>query len=148
MTVEERSFKYAVGQVLYCISSKDSKIMPALVTEEITKKTIAGSAVTYKIQFGADESKTMLIDDFKGEMFTSPDELKRTLIDRASSRLAKIVDEAANRALAWYGNATSVCESREDANSDLNGYVADVEEEERTYVTLPDGTRARLVQKK
>lgn len=103
----DASKKYNVGQVLYIVPTNDNKVIPVLVVEEITKRTLKGSVVTYRIQSGGDATKVFMIDDVKGTFFASPDAAKKSLIEIASARINKIVDHAAKKAREWYNSGAA-----------------------------------------
>lgn len=106
--MDANSKRYHVGQVLYIVPKNDNKVIPVLVVEEITKKTLKGSEVTYRIQSTSDTAKIYLIDDVSGTFFVSPEAAKKSLIEIASARITKIVDHAARKAREWYGSGNDV----------------------------------------
>lgn len=142
----EQNKKYQVGQVLYIVPKNDNKVIPVLVVEEITKKTLKGSEVTYRIQSTNDTSKIYLIDEISGTFFTSPDAAKKSLIELAAARITKIVDIAAKKAAEWYGNRSEQAstdplislsaEDMSDSDDQSDDAVAKVQ--------LEDGTIAKV----
>lgn len=135
---------YKVGQVLYVatLASGGGRVVPIQVIEEITKKTLTGEIKSYVIKMGPQNAaETVDISKIKGEIFTSADDAKRALIDRAKQGINQLVDDAVNRALEWYDAAfeernqtiqTTVIEDLQTSNDVV------------TYVILEDGTKARL----
>lgn len=93
--------KYYVGQVIYVVLRKEAKVYPMQITEEITKKTMSGEQINYVVSSGPNKS-SMLINEIDGEIFDSADNVKRTLIDRASVNIEKIVTNAIKKADEWY----------------------------------------------
>lgn len=141
--------KYSIGQVLFIVLNKKSQVYPMRVIEVITKKTLRGEDVKFLLQGGTDASATVMLDAVDGEVFDSAESARRTLIDRATKQINKIVDIARTKAREWYGEETSDTESSSYETihdlPDLSAPVTatDVEPLYET-VTLPDGTVARL----
>lgn len=148
----DKNKRYNVGQVLYIVPKNENKVLPVLVVEEITKKTINGVEVTYKIQSGVDRSKVYLIDNIDGTFFTSPEVAKRSLTEFAAARIAKIVDLASRRAREWYPEAPQAVQQPSFLDDEVNdpSIVATELPEDLTVaqsvgkVTLEDGTVANI----
>lgn len=142
--------KYHVGQVLYIVPKNDNKVIPVLVVEEITKKTLKGSEVTYRIQSTNDTSKIYMIDDISGTFFVSPEAAKKSLIEIASARITKIVDHAAKKAREWYGPGVDASISPDPmislTSDDMDdiGMSQDESPSTVTRIQLEDGTVANL----
>lgn len=93
---------YKIGQVIYVVLRKEMKVYPMQCVEVITKKTLEGEITTYMVRGGTAEDQVLPIDQVDGEVFDSPDRVKKELIDRASASITSLVDEAAVRAKEWY----------------------------------------------
>jgi hypothetical protein len=128
---------YAVGQVLYVVSKRKIEIVPVQIVEELTSRTLSGEEKTYRVKVGnGDEIVT--IDRVDGEMFEHPNELADTLMQRASVSIKKLVDEAVQRAHAWYPGVAA------HANR-LPAVASGAQQlDEEQMITLPDGTIARV----
>jgi hypothetical protein len=94
--------QYQVGQILYVVSSKAQKVLPCQVSEEVERKTLQGSTISYKVIFGSKEPQVLELEKIDGEIFTSPEEVRRVLIERASKVISKMVETATTRAKEWY----------------------------------------------
>lgn len=128
--------RYSVGQVVYIILSKKGQVYPMRIIEEITKKTLKGEETNYVAQAGADLSTTILLDQIEGEIFVTANEAKKILIERATSQIEKIVDNAVLKAKEWY---------TEKSNDDVEIHeLPQPKEDEYPTVKLPDGSVARL----
>ena len=101
MTTKSKTFK--VGQVLYVIPSNKTSVVPIQIIEEITKRSIKGQTTSYIVRYGVEEEKTCDIEQVSGEIFDSADNVKITLIERSTSALNRLVDNAVQRANEWYG---------------------------------------------
>ena len=127
--------RYSVGQVIYVIVSKKGQVYPMRIIEEITKKTLRGEETNYVAQAGADPATTILVDQIEGEIFVTSAEAKNVLIERATSQIEKIVDNAVAKAAEWY---------TEKSHDDVEIHELPQPEEEYPTVKLPDGSVARL----
>ena len=94
--------KYTVGQVLYVVLKKETRIYPMQVVEEITKKTLDGELTSYMVRGGSDPKAQLLITEVDGEVFDSADKAKAVLIERATASIARLVDVAVQKAKEWY----------------------------------------------
>lgn len=94
--------KYTVGQVLYVVLKKETRIYPMQVVEEITKKTLEGELTSYMVRGGSDPKAQLLITDVDGEVFDSAEKAKTVLIERATVSIGRLVDVAVQKAQEWY----------------------------------------------
>jgi hypothetical protein len=93
--------KYAVGQIIYVVLKKETRVYPMQVIEEITKKTFEGELTSYVVS-GGDPKVRLSIADIDGEVFDSADKAKKMLIERATSNIVRLVDIAVQKAKEWY----------------------------------------------
>ena len=49
---------FSVGQILYLLSAKSMKVIPALVVEEVTIKTLDGEKISYNVRLPGKRTKT------------------------------------------------------------------------------------------
>jgi hypothetical protein len=86
--------EYNVGQILYLMSEKTTKIMPIQVVEEVVRTTLEGKEKTYTVQL-PDQKKTKLdIGDLKGEIFDSTNVLRVFMIDNATRAIDRMLDNS------------------------------------------------------
>ena len=97
--------KYTVGQVLYVVLKKESRIYPMQVVEEITKKTLEGELTSYMVRGGTDPKAQLLITDVDGEIFDSAEKAKSELIERATASIGRLIAHAVQKAGEWYPNS-------------------------------------------
>lgn len=132
--------KYAVGQVVYVVLNKKNQVYPMRIVEVINKKTLDGEATQYLMQAGSDPNSTIMMDKLDGEVFVTPDEVLRTLVDRASSQIKKLVQIAVTKSKEWYSEANN----QQDMLPPLEAEPPRVESYEEAKVMLPDGTVATV----
>lgn len=145
--------RYAVGQVLFVVLKKENRVMPVQIVEEITKKTLDGEVITHMVRVGAN-AETIAITDVNGEIFDTAEKLRKTLIERATVSLNKIVDGAVQKSKEWYptgfaSDATDQLASVRKPRTMKKQQAIEQEEPtapvgDESFVELADGTRARI----
>ena len=130
--------QHNVGKVLYVILSKKGQVYPMRIIEEITKKTLKGEEVNYVVQAGSDVNSTILLSQIEGEIFETPGEARRVLVSRATEQIDRLVSAAVAKAKDWYALQVDEHEVHELPEE------TPVNESESGFVTLPDGTVARI----
>jgi len=93
---------YRVGQVLYVVLSKEARIYPMQVVEEVTKKTLEGSVTTYMVRGGPNTEETLAIEQIEGEIFDSAGKVQKALIERATAGITSRVEAAVSKSQEWY----------------------------------------------
>lgn len=100
-----------IGQIIYVLSNKAQKIIPAIVIEEMTVKKLDGNEVSWKVSVGP-TGKEKIIDSKRldGELYASLDEVQGILKERLEQFINTIVEDAAKRADTWYGSKSKIAE--------------------------------------
>lgn len=129
---------YSVGQILYIILSKKGQVYPMCVVEEITKKTLKGEEVNYVLQSGEDFNSKVMLTQVEGEIFETSEEARSVLVERATSQIDRIIQNAVNNAKNWYSLESQINEQ------EIHELPQKIQSEDVDLVTLPDGTVARL----
>lgn len=136
---------YSIGQVLFVVLSKKSQVYPMQVVETITKKTLQGEQVSYVLQAGADKESRVMLDSIEGEIFSSSEKARSTLISRATSQINKLIEVAMSKSSEWYGQ-----NDQPQTIKDLPDLMAKTtsssppQEEEVSMVTMPDGSVVKV----
>jgi hypothetical protein len=104
-----------IGQIIYVLSNKAQKIIPAIVVEEMTVKKLDGNEVSWKVSVGP-TGKEKIIDSKRldGELYASLDEVQNILKERLEQFINTIVEDAAKRADAWYGSKSKIVEQSQN----------------------------------
>ena len=160
--------KYRVGQVLYVVLKKETRVYPMQIVEEITKKTLEGEVTSYMVRGGTDPKAQLLITEVDGEIFDSAERAKVELIERATASIHRLISTAVAKAKEWYPNSFEA--PNDDPLSLLKrqpgppgpqqvnrpvpaNVISDLGRElmedsdqiaDSTLVTLPDGTQAKV----
>ena len=132
--------KYSIGQVLYVLLNKETKICPVQVVEEITKKTLDGESTIYVVRFGK-KGDTANLADLDGQVFESIDVLRSSLHDRITRTVDAVVNSTLKRAQDWYQHEESIKTSPVENLEHLTNVTQDLDE---AIITLPDGTVAKM----
>lgn len=133
---------YEIGQVVFVVLSKKQQIFPMQVVETVTKKTFEGEEIKYCLKAGSDKATKIMLDQIDGEIFTSAEEARSTLISRATLQINKLVDSAEKKAKVWY-----VENSRQEINelSVSEPEISFIDQDDvQDMVVLPDGNVARI----
>ena len=149
--------RFAVGQVVYVISAEHNKVLPFQVVEEITRKTIRGDEVHYKVVYGTDQTKMKLLSEIKGELFTSLDEARAHLMKNVTAWVDGQITAARKAAVEWYKTPDSVdlppmelplAPPPADLHPSISGDPHIPDDGEANLVELPDGrvVKARVKQ--
>lgn len=137
--------RYKIGQVLYVLLNRETKICPVQVVEEITKRTLNGETINYVVKVGK-KGEMMPLSEMGGQVFDSIETLRHTLFERITRSVESIITSTITRANEWYPNQV------ENINLNQMPQSAVTTEEitetstisEETMVTLPDGTTAKI----
>lgn len=137
------SQKYRVGQVLFVVLNKQTKVIPCQVVEEMMKKTLKGSSVAYKVAIGKNGDVREL-SEVDGEIFTDPDEVRSTLVSRATKMIERMVDSAQKAATTWYNAPQAPDIDVSHLSLDDENQEHEDRPDERAVVELPDGRLAKV----
>jgi len=125
---------YEVGQVIYVISRKESRVYPVLVVEETVRKTIEGRVISYLVQVPDKKGTVVPLEGITDRAFTTSDGLRDFLITSATQAVSAMVDGAVEI------GRTLVPAGVESAS--VRPVIA--EDGEMITVSMPDGTQARV----
>lgn len=147
------SRRYNVGQVLYVISTEHNKVLPFQVVEEITKRTIRGDEVFYRVVYGTDQTKTKLLSEIKDEIFTSIEEVRQHLMQNVTTWVNTQVEAARKASHTWYKQPDPVglpddmpSTSMIQPSMSNDPHSLNTEDGDTNLVELPDGrvVKARI----
>ena len=130
---------YKLGQTIYVV--KGNTIQPVLVVEEIVKKTMNGSEVTYLVRHKNNAPVSLM--DVGTEAFDDAKSAKKTLIERATNAINLLIDEATKNAKEWYSSSQQETKEKETIVAQIPREFEMVNDGCQ-IVTMPDGTKARV----
>jgi hypothetical protein len=86
---------YKVGQVLFVIPTGKTALIPVLIVEEITKKTVQGTITSYMVSAKTGEGdKIVELTKIPGEFFESSTQARKVMLERAAQAVNAIVDKS------------------------------------------------------
>ena len=109
--------------------------MPAQITEEILRRTIAGTETVWMIQL-AGSQKSVPLDPEAAEYFVSVDILRDVLVSRTVQQVNTMIDKVVATASEIFPQTTH-------PNGEISAYE-DSAAEQTVNVLMPDGTRAKV----
>lgn len=136
---------HTIGQVLYVVLSKKNQVYPMQVVEVITKKTLAGEEVSYILQAGPEKSSRVELSSVDGEIFETAERARKTLIERATSQINKLVEIASKKSSEWYGETRRAeMQTIQDLPDFTVNHLSKEDSEDVKTVTMPDGTIVKV----
>ena len=85
---------YRVGQILYMIGEKTTKVVPIQVVEEIIRTTMDGKAKSYIIKLPDKAKTTADISEIKGQIFDNTSSLREYMTKNATTAIDKMINHA------------------------------------------------------
>lgn len=87
--------KLKIGQIIFFMNEDDATILTARVVEEVAKKTIQGTQIFYVVELlrKADTTPVLVpLDSIKGVPFFSKNDLKKEMVQRATSTIDSMIE--------------------------------------------------------
>lgn len=132
--------KYSVGQILYIIPSNQKAIVPVMIVEELTRKTLDGETVEYLVKNGYKPEQTVNLSSIVGEVFDSPELVKAELLKRTNISINNMISRVLQLEESVFGVKSSRREESHDDVVESTSY----EKEDVTLVKMPDGSIAKV----
>jgi len=130
---------FSVGQVVYLLTKKDPNVYPALVCEEIHKRSLTGKTTSYVVRLPTKDSQEVELDKLDAEVFTGIDEARSEMISRATDQINFILGKAEE-----ISSVFSEFVINESENLSENSSPDILIPEEYATVDLGDGQVARI----
>ena len=144
---------HEVGQVIFLVSRKAQSVLSAQICEQNVKKTLEGEETTFRVKIGGDfdspgDMQIYDLDRVDADIFGSPEEASDHLMQVAKSAIDELVNSAvedASRCFAYKSTPTKkVPTKRRSRKPKVTKAPEPAKEEAATFITMPDGTQARL----
>ena len=124
-----------VGDTIWIISTERPGVLPFLVVEEVIKKSINGTETSYMVQIPGDDRPPTKLSKISGEIYPDKQLAKEALMSRAEHAIDEMLKKGQLLIDSINNTETSDPEPEEINNAD---------EFDGEFVTLPDGTRAKV----
>ena len=85
---------YAVGQVLYLLSKKETKVFPVQVVEVVLRKTLEGEATSYAVSLPVKSGDIIDLDKIGADVFLTPQDLKVYMLKNAKNSIEGVVQRS------------------------------------------------------
>lgn len=86
--------EYEVGQIIYLLSPKTLKVLPSLIVEEITRKTVDATQTKFVLEMPDKKKTRVTIDEVKAKIFADVDTLREFMINNATQTIDKLIENA------------------------------------------------------
>ena len=100
--------KLNVGQIVYILSKKEAKVFPALVVEEICRKTVEEEITSHILRLPNKERSEVNIDDIDAEIFTSLKKTESKMKQSADEQIAGILSAAQKMEAIFYDDTKNI----------------------------------------
>ena len=88
--------EYKVGQILFLIGTKSTRIIPVQITEEVVRTTVEGKQKTYTVMLPDKIKTTVDIKEIKGELFKTWQDLRIQMLANATKAIDNMITKAVN----------------------------------------------------
>jgi hypothetical protein len=122
--------KFSVGQVIFVLFQDKMKVAAVKIVEEINRKTIDGENTSYIVQNKPGDTDFFPLENVKGEVFDDLDHIQSRLVENATTHIDRMINAVRKKSLLF--------------EVDLQPSSQESSPEEFSFVTLEDGTRARV----
>jgi len=114
----------SIGEVIYVLSNKTQKVVPAIVVEEVLVKKLDGNQISWKVSVGP-PGKERIIDSNRldGVIYPTLEEIRNELHKRLSVFLDEMISEAEKRVEHWYGKQTAQHRASQGLSEDPNDKI-------------------------
>ena len=133
---------YEVGSVLWIIRTDRPGLMAYRVVEEITKKTLEGEQIQYLVQSATPKSKTVRLDQIKGNIFEDSEEAKQKMIENATRAIDGMVVKIQNNVDKFF-NGKKEEPIKQDPAPQIQSSSSKLKPGYQ-WVELEDGTKAQV----
>ena len=133
---------YTVGQIVYLLSRKDVKVFPALVIEEIKRKTIESEIISYVVRLPDKSMSEVLLEEISADVYVSLEDLKESMMKNAKVQIERLLEKAEKTSDVFASEET------DNDNSELiineNGTGNSVENGSVAVVDLGNGQTGKI----
>ena len=138
---------YEVGSVLWIIHTDRPGLMAYRVIEEITKKTLEGEQIQYLVQSATPKSKTVRLDQIKGNIFEDSEEAKQKMIENATKAIDGMVVKIQGNVDTFFGSTMLEEENTSPTSNKKSSRKSKKSEKLKPgyqWIEMEDGSRAQI----
>ena len=119
--------RYEVGQIVFLLSRKDTKVFPAQIIEEIISKKMDGENISYIARLPNKEKTEIRLDDLAADVFHDAVTLEKFMIDSAKSSISSVIKNASEISSRVFENTVQPSHSSDDSANDEESNLAEVD---------------------
>ena len=82
---------HEVGQIVFVMLRKQRQVLPVLVVEETTKKTLDGQTYAYTVQLPNPEKTCVSLEKMDADVFETLDDVKESMLRSAATTIENII---------------------------------------------------------
>lgn len=149
---------YEVGNIIFLVSRKAQSVLAAQVCEQNVKKTLEGEETTFRVRIGTGDGDDLELYDLEridADIYGSPEEATESLYESAKSVIDTLVNDAVDDATKFFNyqklpvkkptkTRTRKSAPKKSSSKKPETDVDSVSKDDALYVTMPDGTQAKL----
>ena len=150
---------YEVGNIIFLVSRKAQSVLAAQVCEQNVKKTLEGEETTFRVRIGTSDTDDLELYDLEridADIYGSPEEATESLYESAKSVIDNLVNEAVDDATKFFNyqklpvkkstrsRSRKSSSKKSAAKTPVKEPAANPSKDDALYVTMPDGTQAKL----
>ena len=149
---------YEVGNIIFLVSRKAQSVLAAQICEQNVKKTLDGEETTFRVRIGTGSTEDMELydlDRIDADIYGSPEEATKSLYETAKSVIDSLVDDAVEDATKFFDykkapvkkssrSRTKKATPKKAPSSSEKTSSDTPSKDDALYVTMPDGTQAKL----
>ena len=90
--LEKNMSSYEVGSIVYLLNKETLKIIPSVIKEEVTKKTVDKIVIHYVLELP--DKKCIELSDIKEKIFKDVDTLREFMLDNTKKSVERLIKNA------------------------------------------------------
>ena len=138
---------YNVGEILYLVSNKSIRIIPARVNAITITKTMSGEEISHQLEFADAPGDTAALESLGVEAFNDVEKLRAHMLKNAQNAINNALDSAVEKTQQWTPPLPPPKKRRgrpRKKKEQPAEILAAVDTGDVVTVTLDDGTLARV----
>lgn len=135
---------HEVGQIVFVMLRKQRQVLPVLVVEETTKKTLDGQTYSYTVQLPNAEKTCVSLEKMDADVFETLDDVKESMLRSAATTIENIILSAeaiGSEHFSSYIQKDNAKEKALDSSTDTPKSDTDSEE---LRVDLGNGVKGKI----
>ena len=85
---------YEVGQVVYLLNNESLTIVPALIIEEIVRKTLTDQTKQHVIKLPGEDNNNVILESLNEHVYSDVDALRNHMLDNTKKSINKLIQNA------------------------------------------------------